>query len=212
MSLFSKKYLSLIKGPLAGLNLTRILSEDEFEIKQVKDSLLPFVEMKEVQSVFERVDCVIDVGFGGGFPILPLAEKYNNKKFLGFEARDKKVKAVSFIAKEMNLVNVEVYHERMENIEIDVNALVTFKAVTTIKNCLSMIKASQNVWALFYKGPSLKESEIGYIDIAGWRLVKEKVVTIEGNVRHFVLYKNVPRRTKQKLKKNLVKVSSLSFN
>ena len=42
MRKLAQDYLAILKGELAGLNLTRILDEEDFYNKQIVDSLIPY--------------------------------------------------------------------------------------------------------------------------------------------------------------------------
>ena len=71
---FAKKYLDIIETNFSGLNLTRINNFDDFYQKQVLDSIIPFQNKELTQEQFKDMEkqIIVDVGFGGGFPILPL--------------------------------------------------------------------------------------------------------------------------------------------
>ena len=68
---FSLKYLQILKTDLAGLNLTNILDDEEFYHKQILDSINPYLQSASFQAEVKEKGVVVDVGFGGGFPILP---------------------------------------------------------------------------------------------------------------------------------------------
>ena len=67
MKEFSHKYLRFLKDELSGLNLTRILDEEEFYQKQVLDSVLPIQSTDIVRDRLKKTKLLVDVGFGGGF-------------------------------------------------------------------------------------------------------------------------------------------------
>ena len=98
---FSIRYLNILKTQFEGLNLTKILEQDEFYHKQILDSILPYQESKLFQSEVKKTGSIVDVGFGGGFPILPLAKLLPDVKFVGVESRKKKAEAVTIIAQEL---------------------------------------------------------------------------------------------------------------
>jgi len=62
---------------------------------------------------------VIDVGMGGGFPLLPLAMLFPEVKFMGLDATGKKVEAVKRICKKMKIKNVKLITGRAEEIGRD---------------------------------------------------------------------------------------------
>lgn len=62
---------------------------------------------------------VIDVGMGGGFPLLPLAIMLPDVKFTGLDATGKKVDAVRRICKKMKIKNVKLITGRAEELGHD---------------------------------------------------------------------------------------------
>jgi 16S rRNA (guanine527-N7)-methyltransferase len=155
---FIKKYLELLEGPFEGLNLTRIEDFDSFKIKQYEDSVLP-VNL----NMFNPIDYseVVDVGFGGGFPILPLAHLVPRGTFLGIETRNKKVTAVSEIAKELQLKNIKLKHARVEKFRPKENSLIISKAVGPVDRVLNWLQrySKKNQRVAFYKGKNFLEKE-----------------------------------------------------
>lgn len=204
---FANDYLKILTTDFAGLNLTRILDEEEFYQKQIMDSILPAQESPIFHQKIEECDFLVDIGFGGGFPILPLAHFFKNKAFLGFEARGKKALAVSAIAKKLKIENAKLLHQRFEEVEFDKKVVITFKAVSTIPELLSQITATTQISVFFYKGPSVFEQE----DIAStekqWKMIENRKISVPGVENRTLLgfeNRNVLRGTHKKL----VKVSS----
>ena len=187
---FCTKYLDLLNGEYSGINLTRINSYDDFYNKQYRDSIIPFEESKILEKVYKNIKIHIDVGFGGGFPLLPMAYHYPEKKYLGFEARGKKAKVVGEIAQKMGIDNVKAYHQRYENVYLDQDCLVSFKAVSTCENLLPGIITDKTVYVLFYKGPNFYELED--LDWLGnqWEIVEEKLIDIPGTEGRMIILLN----------------------
>lgn len=209
---FAKKYYSLLNGEYAGINLTRINDFDEFYNKQILDSILPYEQSIVFKKSIEENEYLVDVGFGGGFPILPLANICSDKKFIGIETRAKKVKVVSEIANKLGLSNVSLKHSRIENILFDFDCVVTFKAVGKVNDFLSKIKPAANVTIFFYKGPGFYELEAEQIKAAqlDWDIIAEDELSIPGTEKRYLIgfkNKNVLRGT-NKLKQ-LVKLSDI---
>ena len=217
LSQFSQGYLDLVKGKFAGLNLTRILDDEDFFHKQVLDSVLPLEKTKLFAEKVMKASLLVDVGFGGGFPILPLASLLPETSFVGFEARRKKADAVNEIANDLELKKVKCFHERIENLVLDKDCVMTLKAVGKIKDYLEKVNASANVTVFFYKGPSVEELE-DINNVKGWELLSDESYEVPGTEGRRVLG-YVPRRTfseeggpigpANKKNKNLVKLSSL---
>ena len=178
--------------------------------KQIVDSIKPL----EVSTVFKKsledARRLVDVGFGGGFPILPLANLCEDYKFVGIETRGKKVKVVGEIADVLGLKNVSLIHERIENVFIDVPTVVSFKAVGKVWDFLNKINTNQKLQVFFYKGPNFYTLEADQIKKAekDWNIIEEVEIEVEGTEKRLLIgfeNKNVPRGTKQKL----VNLSSL---
>ncbi len=201
---FSLHYLQILKTKLAGLNLTNILDEDEFYHKQILDSILPYQESKLFQEDVARTGVVVDVGFGGGFPILPLAKLLPHVKFIGVESRRKKTEAVTLIAEELGLTNVKLVHSRLEDFKFDRPATITFKAVGTIGDFLPIIHHRGNTKVFFYKGPNFAELEGKMIKQLekDWKLLENKEIKVPGTQQRFLVSfcsQNVPRGTAKTL-------------
>lgn len=209
---FSLRYLELLKTRFAGLNLTRILDDQEFYEKQVLDSILPYEQCKEFKELIDRTKLMVDIGFGGGFPLLPMAFHVPSAKFIGFESRSKKVDAVNLIANELGLSNARAYHQRAEEVLLDRPCVVTFKAVGTVLDYLPSLQLGHNdVHVFFYKGPSYMEKEHPEFEkklSSQWDLFVNIELKVPGtDERRLVGFrpKNVPRGTG----KILVKLSNL---
>ncbi len=207
MKEFSNQYLDLLNGPYASLNLTRINSPDEFYQKQIIDSLLPTDVFESfAESVSKGLH--FDIGFGGGFPLLPLAKKFPAATFVGFEARRKKADAVRDIATELCLENVKTFHQRVEGVLFDRECSMSFKAVGKIKEFIKKVNNTAPVTIYFYKGPNVKELEPVPEKIGSFRKVLDAPYGLSGTEgRYFIAYHSdgVPRGTK----KELVKVTEL---
>ena len=210
MKEFSEKYRHLLFGEFGTLNLTRISDPDEFYEKQIVDSVYPLEEFPEFSKDLKSKKLHVDIGFGGGFPLLPIAKSVDGLSSVGFEARRKKAEAVQEIASRLGLESVRTYHHRIETIDLDIDCVVTLKAVGKIKDFLYKLNVSNSskVVVYFYKGPNLLELETApdNVGIFKKKLLSEYTLP-SGHVRYFVCYEaqNVPRGTK----KNLVKLSEL---
>jgi len=213
MKEFSKKYLDLLTGEFAGINLTRIDSEEEFYQKQIVDSVLPQEESKIFANALEKTKIMVDIGFGGGFPILPMAFKNPDKKFLGFDARAKKAQVVQQIADKLGLKNAKLRHQRFEHILFDVDAVVTFKAVGKISDLLPMFKVMDGVslYVFFYKGPNMYElEEFDELLEKDWKVIEEityDVPLTEG--RTLIGFKNQKVLRGTKTTEKIIKFSTL---
>jgi len=212
---FCTKYLEQINGPFAGINLTRINSEEEFYYKQYLDSIKPFDELDSLKEIYSKNKLHVDIGFGGGFPLLPLANQHKDKTYIGFEARGKKSKVVNQIAEALELDNVKTYHQRFENVYFDRDAVVSFKAVSTLENLLPLFITDKQLYIVFYKGPNFYELEDLDQLSSDWEIVDEVLVDVpQTEGRMIVVLKNkkvlrgtLVREAKKKRNKNLVSLS-----
>lgn len=204
---FSIKYLQILKTKLAGLNLTNILDSDEFYHKQILDSINPYLQSGLFQSEIKEKGVLVDVGFGGGFPILPLAKLLPDIAFVGVESKRKKVDAVTMLAEELGLKNVRLIHSRLEDFLFDRKAVVSFKAVGTVGDYLPAIKTTTNdLSVFFYKGPSFVELEGKSLSKLekNWKFIENQEISVPGTQQRFLVSfkaQNVPRGTSKTLVK-----------
>jgi 16S rRNA (guanine527-N7)-methyltransferase len=206
---FSTRYLNILKTKLNGLNLTNILDQDEFYHKQILDSINPYLQSELFKASVQKRGVVVDVGFGGGFPILPLAKLLPEIKFVGVESKRKKVDAVKLIAEDLGLTNVKLVHSRLEDFLFDRPATITFKAVGTALNYLPAIQSTTADLSVFlYKGPNFMELEGQDLPKLKnfWKLRENQEIEVPGTQQRFLVSfdcQNVPRGTP----KTLVKLS-----
>jgi 16S rRNA (guanine527-N7)-methyltransferase len=202
---FSIRYLNLLKTKLSGLNLTNILDQDEFYHKQILDSINPYLDSNLFQEQVKKTGVVVDVGFGGGFPILPLAKLLPGVKFIGVESKRKKVEAVRLLASELGIGNVTLVHSRIEEFLFDRPAAVTFKAVGTAKDYLPLIeRTTMELKVFLYKGPNFIELEGSDLPVLSkdWKLLENQEIKVPGTQQRFLVSfecLNVPRRTAKTL-------------
>lgn len=214
MEKFSKRYFELINNEFKGINLTRINDYDEFYNKQILDSIAPIGASEIFTKSAKDNSIIIDVGFGGGFPILPLAKSWPEFKFIGFESRAKKVNVVSQIADMLGLSNVKLFHHRIEEVLIDQNSTITFKAVGKVFDFLSKINTNKKVQVFFYKGPGFYNLEKDQIDKTkkNWKIIEERSMDVEGTEKRLIIgFENINTTCKFEDKRfiNLVKLSEL---
>lgn len=81
---------------------------------------------------------VLDVGTGGGFPVVPLAILFPETEFLAVDSIGKKIKVLENVCRELNLSNVEAKHERAENITGKFD-FVTGRAVSALPDFYALI-------------------------------------------------------------------------
>ena len=87
---------------------------------------------------FSSGTSIMDLGTGGGFPGIPLSILFPEVNFHLVDSISKKIKVVEDILKKLNLKNVEIYDDRAENIDINVN-FVTCRAVAPMQTLVSWV-------------------------------------------------------------------------
>lgn len=138
------------------VNLTSITNPEEFLHKHYVDSLL-CADSKELLQARK----IIDVGTGGGFPGIPLAIFFPDKKFVLLDSLQKRLKIVRELADEIGLRNVEVVHGRAEDLarlqkyreQFDLCVSRAVANLSTLSElCLPFVKVGGTF--VSYKGPN----------------------------------------------------------
>ena len=106
------------------LNLSAIRDREGVRVKHLQDSL----KLLET-GLFTPGKFVIDVGTGGGFPLMPLAMSCPEMRFLGIDSVRKKTLAVQAMLGELGVQNAEVLRTRIEDYQGEKADLLTARAV-----------------------------------------------------------------------------------
>ncbi len=93
------------------INLTALRDSEKCWIGNVLDSL-PLLEIMDKLGSPKRF---IDVGTGGGFPLLPLALAMPEARWTGLDSTGKKIEAIRRIAKDVGITNLDLVIARAED-------------------------------------------------------------------------------------------------
>jgi 16S rRNA (guanine527-N7)-methyltransferase len=94
------------------LNLSALRTEEKCWTGNILDSL-PFLELPLAKDLVANAK-LIDIGTGGGFPLLPLAIARPELRFTGIDTTGKKIKAIGRMVEQLGIKNIELMHERAE--------------------------------------------------------------------------------------------------
>ena len=137
-------------------NLTRMSEYDIY--LSIFDSIVPlkFVEFKYL----------LDIGSGAGFPAIPIALAERDKRVILVEPIKKKSSFLHYLKSSLNLSNIEIYSDRVENLNLKPVDLITSRAVTGTKFLIDLAKpfVKKGGKLLFYKGSNLP-TEIEGLDL-----------------------------------------------
>ncbi len=116
------------------INLTAITDENEIAIKHFVDSL------HMAQYVLDD-DILLDIGSGGGLPVIPLKIVRPKTTMVSVDAVAKKINFQRHIIRTLNLQNIEAIHTRIENLHKTHNqkfSLITSRAFTRLDNFIAL--------------------------------------------------------------------------
>jgi 16S rRNA (guanine(527)-N(7))-methyltransferase RsmG len=201
IKIFSDNFLKELTGKHKGLNLTNILVEKDFYYKQILDSIMFCNDESNVfLSQLKQRKTIIDVGFGCGVPILPLAFIFPDYKFIGIESRLKKVNAVKEIVHSLNLKNVSLVHGRIEDMNVDIDSIIISKAVSSCKKMMGLVNNTTDINQIMYFLKSINFESLENNDFHDdWEEIERLSYKVNDSITRYLvgfIRKKVPRRTK----------------
>ena len=177
----------------ASVNLTRITSFTEFNIKHAADSLLLTLAFPEL---VERELKIADIGCGAGFPSLILAMAFPHWQITAIDSIGKKVKFVQLAAELLKLDNLSAIQGRA--VELNRKAefqhrfdLVTARAVAPSPKIFretDKFTVRQGQWT-FYKTPGQAAEELPELEKIRnmkWEVTPEFTLPGDDGTRVFV--------------------------
>ena len=177
-------YMKVFLVQNAVLNLISKNEEKFLWEKHVYDSL-------GIKLFFEKyspkVNTLLDIDTGGGFPAVPIALEYPNIEVFALDSIRKKINAIENIKQELSINNLTTICDRAENIEQKFD-IITSRAVATIdiliKYATPLLK--KNGYFVAYKSRLadkeisdakylIKKSGLKLIDIIEYTLPLEEI-------------------------------------
>ena len=134
-----------------------LISRKDFEHLYERHILHSLGIAKVVQ--FKKGTRIVDVGTGGGFPLVPLAVLFPHCTFHGIDGIGKKIAAVNGVVQGLGLTNCTAEQVRSEDHKQRYDSMVS-RAVTTLPEFLRMTKhlVPKGAGRLFYlKGGELAD-------------------------------------------------------
>lgn len=150
------KYIKTFLEENSKINLMSKNDEKLIFEKHIYDSL-------SIKFLFDKLDMlpktILDIGTGGGFPSIPIALEYPEIQVTGIDSIQKKINAISNIAKELQIKNIEFIRDRVENIKDKKYDMITSRAVAQasllIEYAYPLLK--KDGYLVLYKSKSIDE-------------------------------------------------------
>ena len=184
------------------VNLTSITDPEEFITKHYLDSA-------SISSLpeFQNAGSIIDVGTGGGFPGVPLAVLFPEKKFTVEDSLQKRIRVIQDLLSRAGIENVEAVHARAEDLGKDplhreqydlcISRAVSRMSVLA-EYCLPFVK--EGGYFISYKGSDLeRELHDGKkaVQVLGGQIDRVQPAGVEGMQHQFVVVKKVKHTPKK---------------
>lgn len=163
-----KQLLSVFLEENQKLNLTALRDEESCWIGNILDSLA----ILDVEGIFKMQDAkykILDIGTGGGFPLLPMALSLPEATYTGLDSTQKKIDAIQRIAHVLQIKNVDLVCGRTEDLGHDATHrqqydLVTARAVaqlnTLLEWCAPFVRVGGHIvaWKSMHIDQELEDS------------------------------------------------------
>lgn len=185
------KYYEMLIDWNEKINLTRITEKKDVYLKHFYDSLT----IKKVIDL-NNYNTLLDFGTGAGFPGIVLKIFYPNLKVTLVDSLNKRVNFLKEVIKELNLKEIEAYHERVEDMEIKHYDVIVTRAVGSLDKLLKYTHKLIDKETLFIPMKSHVDDEIELSKnlLKKYNLKIEKKETfylpIENSLRNILIIKS----------------------
>ena len=134
------------------MNLTAITNEDEVYLKHFYDSISAAFYFN-----FSKELTLCDIGAGAGFPSIPIKICFPSIRLTIVDSLQKRISFLNHLAKELQLENVNFYHDRAETFAKKTGMRESFEVVTAravarmsvlSELCLPLVKQNGHFVAL----------------------------------------------------------------
>ena len=155
------------------LNLSALRDEESIWIGNIGDS----VAALDIDLLQRDELMILDIGTGGGFPLLPLAICKPNCKFFGLDSTQKKIDAIQRMVRALELSNVTLIAGRTEELgrdpaHRDTYDIVTARALaplnTLLEYCMPFVKVGGHLvaWKSLKIDTELEESLLARAELS----------------------------------------------
>ena len=203
-----KKYADFLLEYNKTTNLTAIRDIEGVYLKHFYDSLLVF---NNNIIDYSKINNLIDVGTGAGFPGLVIKILFPNLKVTLVDSLNKRIEFLKTVIKELNLNNIEAIHARAEEYaqtNREKYDIVTSRAVAPLNILLeyNIPLLKENKYFIAYKGNISQEiidSEHALKELnAKVEKIEEFLLPIEESNRTIILIKKEKKTNKKYPRKN----------
>lgn len=197
-------YQNLVLSWNEKVNLTAITDPIEFEKKHFVDSLLA-----AAHPGFLAGQSVMDVGTGAGFPGIPLAICFPQKKFTLLDSLNKRIKILDEIVEQLGISNVRTIHGRAEDFAMQQDhrerydiclSRAVARLSTLTEYCLPFVRIGGEFGA--YKTMAADDEIVSgkrAISVLGGSSLQPEQTPIPGiTMDHQILWVNKVKRTPEK--------------
>lgn len=154
-----EQYCRLLFAENKKINLiSRRTTENEFWLKHILDSLLPFSKLK----LKLKKQIILDFGSGGGLPGIPLKILFPETTLYLLDSKLKKTNFLIKVTKKLDLEKCYIIRKRLENLNNDYSDMFDIILCRSVKilpayrkKMLELLKAKGKIY--LYKGKKMDD-------------------------------------------------------